>query len=486
MSKWMPHEINQRWIRSAVVLGAIAAQIFALRLDWKFDTQTHPDLQTMNVRSQYSLLLEGRGDTANNTLLHYQASALHNHFVTLEMASARLSDQSQSYLSTFLPPRDASQVAYAPERSGKPQSGTPCRAMFDVDFAPQKTPQPRSVHLYPPLATSPQLDNVRSINLESSSELVIRVSANSDDEQRGPGCRELLTMGKWEQLVGANLELSFLAVPNSRVTLSLSPDLKGPLHSSREELDSLLIEPLNPLRLSIGPYGLAQPDQIRDRAGQPFLAVKDLGLGGDFFNIQVSGLVGVPISEVLGAWTWLLFAGINLPLLFWLSKAFSKRPTRRSSDTEDPAMEPPHKAGAFLSYSWEDKSQVMKIYHLLKSLGAELWIDRQEIRGGAEWELSIREQMRESQRVVIFLSSHSIRKAGFAWAEIRMAVRIAEQQPEGTPFIIPVKLDKCRLPELLSRWDCIDLFEPEGHQKLMGALGLTAKNQSASTQSSGL
>jgi class 3 adenylate cyclase len=200
--------------------------------------------------------------------------------------------------------------------------------VFQVDFAPQTKSQPRSVRLYPPLAASTQVDNVRSVSLESSSELVIRVSTNSDDEQPGPGCHERLTMGKWEQRLGKNIELVFIAVPNSRVTLSLSPDLKGPLHSSREELDSLMIEPLNPRRLSIGPYGLAQPDQIRERVGQPFLAVKDLGLGGDFFSVEISGLFGVPISEVLGARKWLLFAGVNVPLLLWLSKAFSRSARR--------------------------------------------------------------------------------------------------------------------------------------------------------------
>ncbi len=66
-----------------------------------------------------------------------------------------------------------------------------------------------------------------------------------------------------------------------------------------------------------------------------------------------------------------------------------------------------------------------------------------------------------------------------------MAVRIAEEQPEGTPFIIPVKLDDCRLPELLSRWNCIDLYQPDGRKKLLGALGLVAMNQSSSTQRSG-
>src|SRR5271165_2156034 len=307
-------------IRAVALLCAIAAQLFVLRLDWKFDSQTRPDLQKMNVPSGYTLLLEEPGGAENDTLLDYQASATHNHFVTLDMANAKLSPQSQTYLAKRLPPKDASQVIYAPEHSGNPLSGTPCRAAFLVDFAPQKIPQARSVRLYPPLNASARLENVRSVNLESSSELRIRLSRNSDDEQPGPGCKERLTMGKWEQMLDKNLELAFIAVPNSRVTLTLSPDAKGSFHSISEELESLMIEPLKPRRLSIGPYGLAQSDQIREQVGEPFLTVKDLGLGADFFTIEVSGLVGVPMSEVLGSWKWILLGGVNAPLLFWLSK----------------------------------------------------------------------------------------------------------------------------------------------------------------------
>jgi hypothetical protein len=38
--------------------------------------------------------------------------------------------------------------------------------------------------------------------------------------------------------------------------------------------------------------------------------------------------------------------------------------------------------------------------------------------------------------------------------------------------VIPVKLDDCVLPDILSRWNCIELFQPEGERRLMIALGL--------------
>ena len=206
----------------------------------------------------------------------------------------------------------------------------------------------------------------------------------------------------------------------------------------------------------------------------------NLRLGGDFLEFDLSGLVGLPFSDLLGAWKWPILVLINVPLLVWLAK--SVRPVRITAGSEltKPSAEPA-KARIFLSYSWDDRERVMQIHDLLKAAGAQPWIDRNEIRGGAEWELSIRQQMRNSERVIIFLSCSSIQKAGYAWAEIRMAARIAEEWPEGRPFIIPVKIDDCRLPDVLSRWDCVELFQAGGEAKLMEALGLHPAAQGAVT-----
>jgi hypothetical protein len=362
----------------------------------------------------------------------------------------------------------------------------PCRATFSVEFPPATTPKLRSVRLYPPSpAEYKNVDGMRLIHLQSASAMTIRVSTNSEDGQQGPGCRELLTIGKWENLIGKDVGLAFNTLPDALVTLTLSPDPKGMgrFHSGKEELESLMMQPVMPFRVSIGPLGLASTDQILERVGQPFLTVTNPRLGGDYLDLDVSGVVGLPLSQILGAWKWVLFAAMNIPLLLWIRKAFSPRPRRSPStmlDTSDDFVEkkPSGRMRIFMSYSWEDRKRVMEIYDLIEGAGAEPWIDLEKIPGGAEWESSIKEQMRESQRVLIFLSDNSVHKAGFAWAEMRMAVRMAEEQPEGTEFIIPVKLDDCRLPDLLSRWNAVKLFQPDGAEKLLDALELARSRQS--------
>ena len=345
--------------------------------------------------------------------------------------------------------------------------------------------------LFPPLPTDfKRLDSWRTIKLQSASELEIHISTNSPHGHAGPGCRKKLLIGKWELPIGKDWDLGLIAEPNSPVSLTLSPDPKagGRWHSNDDEVEAPLIQPLQPERLFVFPHGVNRPAKSLMRMGEPLLTVAGLRMGGDFFDVDLLGQAGIPVGPALGIWKWPLLAVINLPLLFFLSRdALRKLPARpiyhglpldpKHQNNEQPAAS--GKLRIFMSYSWVDKERIQQLHDLLESKGADPWIDRQDIPGGSEWELSIKEQMRESQRVLIFISTASIHKAGFAWAEMRLAARIADEQPEGSDFVIPVRLDNCRLPDLLGRWHCIDLFEPDGTPKLLAALGLESEQGQA-------
>ena len=51
-----------------------------------------------------------------------------------------------------------------------------------------------------------------------------------------------------------------------------------------------------------------------------------------------------------------------------------------------------------------------------------------------------------------------------------MSLDVADEQPEGTIFIIPVRLDECDVPDRLRRWHWVRLFDANGFGKLMTAL----------------
>jgi hypothetical protein len=52
----------------------------------------------------------------------------------------------------------------------------------------------------------------------------------------------------------------------------------------------------------------------------------------------------------------------------------------------------------------------------------------------------------------------------------KMSLDVADEQPEGTIFIIPVRLDECDVPDRLRRWHWVRLFDANGFGKLMTAL----------------
>jgi hypothetical protein len=449
-----------------------------LRLDWKADSQRHPNLQKIKVQSGYELQLDGAAGEQDDTILSYQATNAHDHLVTVEMDSASLSKESQALLPLPNLASLSGKLLYAPDARGATSlAGKPCHTSLRVAFFNPLGSRDRTVILYPPGPEEfKQPDRLRTIHLRGSSPLIVRISANSQNGESGPNCRNLLSIDKWEQGFGKDLELAFIATPGSQVTLKISSDPKTEdgFRSGKNEFESMELEALRPELLAVLPLGGNRSSQIRKSAGPPLMTVTNLRLGGDSLEVDLSGLLGLGISDLLGGWKWPLLAFVNVPLLFWFGRAFTHTPIQMASPA--PILPgsplPPGKIRIFLSYSWGDKDRVMQIHDLLEAVGAEPWIDREEIRGGVDWELSIKRQMRDSRRVIVFLSSASLQKAGYAWAEIRMAARIAEEQPEGTPFVIPVKLDDCLLPDLLGRWNCIELYRPDGESRLLEALNL--------------
>jgi hypothetical protein len=51
---------------------------------------------------------------------------------------------------------------------------------------------------------------------------------------------------------------------------------------------------------------------------------------------------------------------------------------------------------------------------------------------------------------------------------------VAEEQPEGAIFLIPLKLEECNIPERLSRWHWVNYFEDKGYGRLMRSLRFRA------------
>lgn len=128
------------------------------------------------------------------------------------------------------------------------------------------------------------------------------------------------------------------------------------------------------------------------------------------------------------------------------------------------------KLKVFLCHSSGDKAEIRKLFQQLIEDGFDVWFDENNLLPGHDWDLEIRKAVRSSDIVVVCLSRGSITKAGYIQKEIRLALDVADEKPEGAIYVIPAKLEKCSVPERLSRWQWVNLFEENGYQKLKKAL----------------
>jgi anti-anti-sigma factor len=124
----------------------------------------------------------------------------------------------------------------------------------------------------------------------------------------------------------------------------------------------------------------------------------------------------------------------------------------------------------FLGHSKADKVEVRGIYRRLVDEGLSPWLDEEDLKPGEDWELAIRRAVADSQYFLVCVSHAAMTKAGYLHKEIRLALDVAERQPEGTVFIIPARLDACVVPTRLSHLHWVDLFHPAGFGRLMNAL----------------
>ena len=132
------------------------------------------------------------------------------------------------------------------------------------------------------------------------------------------------------------------------------------------------------------------------------------------------------------------------------------------------------KLKVFLCHSRDDKSKVRGLYKDLVADGFDAWLDEEKLMPGQDWDLEIRKAVRGSDVVVVCLSNSSITKAGYVQKELRFALDVADEQPEGSIFIIPARLEDCEAPSRLSKWHWVNLFDEKGYQQLKNSLELRA------------
>lgn len=131
----------------------------------------------------------------------------------------------------------------------------------------------------------------------------------------------------------------------------------------------------------------------------------------------------------------------------------------------------------FLSHASEDKPRVRKLCKRLRDDGFDPWLDEERLLPGQDWNLEIGQAMRASQAILLCFSKLSVAKEGYVQREYKKAREYQLEKPEGTIFVIPVRLDDCEVPFSIRDLQYVDY--PDGYERLVKALNLRAEKVNA-------
>lgn len=131
----------------------------------------------------------------------------------------------------------------------------------------------------------------------------------------------------------------------------------------------------------------------------------------------------------------------------------------------------------FLCHATGDKPKIRELYRRLRNDRVDTWLDEENLLPGHEWQIEIPKAVRSSDVVIVCLSKGSITKEGYVQKEIRQALDVADEKPDGTIFIIPLKLEECEVPERLKKWQWVNLIDNNGYERLMRSLEIRAASK---------
>jgi TIR domain-containing protein len=128
----------------------------------------------------------------------------------------------------------------------------------------------------------------------------------------------------------------------------------------------------------------------------------------------------------------------------------------------------------FIAYVEEDVRVVERLCDELESHGFDPWFDRRKLLPGQNWPRSIEDAIETTDFVIACFSRNSVTKRGGFQAEIRYALDCARRVPLDDVFLVPVRLDECRVPSSIRQQvQYIDLFPDwkRGLRRICAAIG---------------
>jgi TolB-like protein len=120
-----------------------------------------------------------------------------------------------------------------------------------------------------------------------------------------------------------------------------------------------------------------------------------------------------------------------------------------------------HPLGAvFISYCSQDAPAAERICDALRAVGIDVWLDKNELRGGDAWDAQIRKRIHDCALFIPVISANTnARNEGYFRREWKQAIRRLEDLADDVAFLVPVVIDEtteadARVPEefLRAHW----------------------------------
>ncbi len=122
-------------------------------------------------------------------------------------------------------------------------------------------------------------------------------------------------------------------------------------------------------------------------------------------------------------------------------------------------FEPSELPQVFIAYVREDVKAVERLCEAMETAGFSPWTDVRKLVPGQNWPRAIESAIETSDFFVACFSENSVNKTGGFQSEIRYALDCARRVPLDEIFMVPVRLDGCRVPRSIQReFQYIDLF----------------------------
>lgn len=124
----------------------------------------------------------------------------------------------------------------------------------------------------------------------------------------------------------------------------------------------------------------------------------------------------------------------------------------------------------FLCYAKEDYSIVEPIFEKLISRGHQPWMDKRNLLPGQDWEYEISRSIKASDFFIACMSHSSVSKRGYVQKEVKFALDVLGEIPQGQIFLIPLRLEPCEVPPNLRFLHWLDLTSDDDYFKLFESI----------------